>query len=160
MPRQCGVCVHTERKRIDAYMRANTNHSIILRWIQEMHKKDPSVYVWNDKRRLRQHRTECLGLPPLMGGAGVRLPTALTTDELPPMPMNMVPTTDLEITDRARALLADRLNELSAKELHSLVVEGLKFQRADAAARAKERIESDEDDDAKDDLRGALVGLN
>jgi len=159
MPIQCSVCLHTERKRIDAFMKANTNYSVILRWVKELHKKDPSIRIWNDKRRLRAHRSECLGLPTLMGGSGTRVKVA-AGDELPPMPAYMVPTTDMEITDRARALLADRLNELSAKELHSLVVEGLKFQRADAAARAKERIESDEDDDAKDDLRSALGAIN
>jgi len=147
--------MHSERKRIDAYMQANTNYSVILRWIKDLHEKNPDIYIWKTKSALAKHRARCLELPALLGGSGVRLSTR--DGAAPPMPMNMVPTTDLEITDRARALLADRLNELSAKELHSLVVEGLKFQRAEAAARAKERIESDEDDDAKDDLRSALA---
>ena len=153
MAGKCTVCVHSKRRAIDAYMKTGTNFANILKWLQEQNRKDGSVLAYATKIPLRRHRVVCLGLPPLMAGmqrAGWK--------PIPPPPESN-PVSDVEITERARAILAGKLDELSAKELHALVLEGLKTQRAEAAARAKERVESDEDDDAKDDLRGALVAI-
>ena len=152
----CTVCFHAKRRQIDAYIKADSNYTPIMRWLREQGKKDTSVRVYNSKDPLRRHRENCLGLDPLASMTGGR------KDErrVPGPPLDDSPVSDAEITERARAMLGGRLDELSAKELYTLVVEGLKTQRAEAAARAKMRDDGDgEDDDAKDDMRGALVAL-
>ncbi len=155
MAGNCSVCYHSKRRQIDAYIKADSNYTPIMRWLRDQAKADATVRLYTSKDPLRRHREVCLNMAPLASMFGGQSGDKKAT----PPPLDATPISDVEITERARALLAGRLDELSAKELHALVLEGLKTQRAEAAARAKERVESDEDDDAKDDLRGALVAI-
>ena len=158
----CSICFHPRRRQLDAYIKADSNYAPILRWLRDQHANDPAVRAYTTKFALRRHREQCLGLNPLPA-SGWESPKRRIVESGPPPSddpsIDNPPITDAQITERARAILAGKLDELSAKELHALVIEGLKTQRAEAAARAKERGESEEDDDAKDDLRGALVAL-
>lgn len=155
MPVQnCSLCWHSRRPQIERYMKADANYNIILRYLREAAKEDPKVRTYGTKDPLKRHRERCLGLPPLASMTGGRDLAAP-----PPPPADEGEVTDKEIRDEARRLLHARLGELGAKELHTLVVEGLKTERALAAAKRKDAEDDDSDEDAIEDMRGALGQL-
>lgn len=126
------------------------NYTPILRYLREAAQKDPAVRTYGTKDPLKRHRESCLGLSPLATMTG-----GVDGSVTPPPPPEEGAITDEQIRNEARRLLHGRLNELGAKELHSLVIEGLKLARAETAARKKDDDESETDDDAVADL-GAL----
>lgn len=132
-------------------MKGDATYGIILKYLKEQAALDPKVRTYGTKDPLKRHRERCLNLPPFASMTGGR-----DYSPAPPPPADQGEVTDKEIRDEARRLLHARLDELGAKELHTLVVEGLKTERAMAALKAKAKDDDDSDEDAIEDMRGAL----
>lgn len=151
MAANCSVCFHVRRKQIDAFMKENANYGPILRWLRDQKKNDETVRTYSDKRALRKHRVECLGLEPLASHFGGKQEpqTLVQVEDLP----NDVSAE--ELGKRARRRLAGKLDDLSAKDLHTIVVESMKLER-EKVRRAKD-AGYDDSDEAGDDVKSAMA---
>lgn len=142
----CSVCFHTRKRQIEGYMKQDTAYAPILRWLREQNKIDPAVRTYSSKDPLKRHREDCMGLQPLAGFSGVGpalVEVEATGEDISPEIIGL----------RARQRLAGKLDELSAKELHVLVVESMKLER-EKVKRAKDEG-YDDDDEAASDVKGA-----
>jgi hypothetical protein len=127
-------------------LKQGTNYAPILRWLRERNKADPTVRTYSSKDPLKRHREDCMGLEPLQAIAGGTLAIVeveSTGEDVSPEVIGL----------RARQRLAGKLDELSAKELHVLVVESMKLER-EKVKRAKDEGYGDEDE-ARSDVEGA-----
>lgn len=151
----CVVCFHPLVKDIDRFMRDGAFNGTIASWIGVQATKRADGMRTPNKDTLKRHRERHLGLPPLRSGN--------VDDDRQQGIVNQEPVESVsneDIYGRARARLAGQLDNLTPKELHTLVIEGMKLERAKALGGRRDDDEDAPDAAAADDAARAVARLH